>query len=183
MGHLLRKFSLAKWEPNRGIASQDISADAITGCTRTSDNTLSVWSSTTQDFASEEVEKLIVALATTMNEPAAIDLIWLEDEWLQANGVALVSTPGDSKYKSLNEKHKDLSSLKHSSLALVGEHILSQMQDDTKFKRITKKELIRLVVKWMKADREFNIDELKEKWRTPVVTLMEKQAEQKKLII
>ncbi|EOQ22854.1 MULTISPECIES: hypothetical protein [Citrobacter] len=178
MGHLLRKFSLAKWEPNRGIDSQDISADAITGCTRTSNNTLSVWSSTTQDFASEEVEKLIVALATTMNEPAAIDLIWLEDEWLQSNGIELVSSSGGSKYKSLNNKHKDLASLKHSSLSLVGEHILSQMQDDTKFKRITKKELIKLVVKWMNADKEFNIDELKEKWRNPIMNLMDKQVGQ-----
>ncbi|HEE9786219.1 TPA: hypothetical protein R8F93_000211 [Enterobacter soli] len=178
MGHLLRKFSLAKWEPNRGISSQDISADAITGCTRTSDNTLSVWSSTTQDFSSEEVEKLIVALATTMTEPAAIDLIWLEDEWLQSNGVELVSTPGKSKYKSLNNKHKDISFLKHSSLALVGGHILSQMQDETKFKRITKKELIRLVVKWMDADKEFNIDELKEKWRAPVINLLGEQVRQ-----
>lgn len=90
----------------------------------------------------------------------------------------MVSTSGEYKYKSLNDKHKDLTCLKHSSLALVGEHILSQMQDDTKFKRITKKELIRLVVKWMETDKEFNIDELKEKWRSPIMNLMEQQVGQ-----
>ncbi|SBW25548.1 hypothetical protein BN4901_2550 [Citrobacter europaeus] len=52
------------------------------------------------------------------------------------------------------------------------------MQDDTKFKRITKKELIKLVVKWMETDNEFNIDELKEKWHSPVMNLMDKQVAQ-----
>lgn len=172
MGHLLRKFSLAKWEPNRGISAPEISADAITGCTRTSDNTLSVWSSTTQDFNCDEVEKLIVALATTMNEPAAIDLIWLEDEWLESNGVKLIDTPGNSKYKSLNFKHKDLHSLNHTSLALVGEHIISQMKNDAAYKRVTKKNLIKLVAKWMNAEGEFTIEELKEKWHEPLLKLI-----------
>ncbi|ELY2794051.1 hypothetical protein ACM36E_000933 [Cronobacter sakazakii] len=168
MEYLLRKFSLSKWEPNRGVTSEEITADAITGCTRTSNNTLSVWSSTTQNFTCEEVERLIVALATTMNEPAAIDLIWLDDEWLRLNGIQLVESEGQSKYKSVNCKHKDLSFLNHSSLALIGEHIISQMNDETKYKRVTKKELIRLVAKWMKADNEFGLGELKEKWHEPI---------------
>ncbi len=31
-----------------------------------------------------------------------------------------------------------------------------------------KKELIRLVAKWMKADNEFGLGELKEKWHEPI---------------
>lgn len=77
MTYLLRKISHSKWECNKGRAPDNISADAITGCTRTSNNTLSVWVSDSIDFQDESVEKIIVALATTMSEPATIDLVWL----------------------------------------------------------------------------------------------------------
>lgn len=174
MGNLLRKFSLAKWEPNRNLVASQISADAITGCIRTTDNTLSVWSSSTCDFKSDEVEKLIVALATTMDEPAAIDLIWLDDQKLIDKGVELISTPGGSKYKSLNSKHKDICQLKHGTLAIVGEHILEQLNDINTYKRIRKPDLVKLVIKWMEIDREFSVSELHIKWHKHLAKKIEK---------
>lgn len=66
---------------NKGLSPDEFSADSITGCTRTTANKLSVWRSETTDFKSDYVEKLIVALATTMPSPATIDLVWLKEEW------------------------------------------------------------------------------------------------------
>ncbi|PRB57230.1 hypothetical protein CQ001_19130 [Erwinia billingiae] len=137
----------------------------MTGCTRTSDNTLSVWLSNTKDFNSESVEKLVVALATTMNEPATIDLVWLEPEWLSQKGITISTTLGDTRYKTVNELHRDISALNHKKLADVGEHILVQLENKENYKRYLKNELIALVLKWQKIDKDFEFEELGPKWQ------------------
>lgn len=80
MTYLLRKINSNKWQPNVGKESARHSADAITGCTRTKSNTLSVWHSETKDFNEESVKNLIVGLAIAMPQPAKIDLLWLEED-------------------------------------------------------------------------------------------------------
>lgn len=165
MTFLLRKFSYPKWEKNKGLSSDDFSADSITGCTRTTANKLSVWRSDTTDFKSDYVEKLIVALATTMPSPATIDLVWLREEWFADKGILLEDNPGDTKYESVNNLHKDIASLNHKLLAMVGSHMLEQLEVADNYLRINKRDLINLVVKWMRAEGEFTIDDLEEKWQ------------------
>ncbi|EGI5543939.1 hypothetical protein V6206_16735 [Enterobacter hormaechei] len=165
MTFLLRKFSYPKWEKNKGLSSDDFSADSITGCTRTTANKLSVWRSDTTDFKSDYVEKLIVALATTMPSPATIDLVWLREEWFAEKGILLEDNPGDTKYESVNNLHKDIASLNHKLLAMVGSHMLEQLEGADNYLRVNKRDLINLVVKWMRAEGEFTIDDLEEKWQ------------------
>lgn len=165
MTFLLRKFSYPKWEKNKGLSSDDFSADSITGCTRTTANKLSVWRSDTMDFKSDYVEKLIVALATTMPSPATIDLVWLREEWFSDKGIILEDNPGDTKYESVNNLHKDIASLNHKLLAMVGSHMLEQLEGTDNYLRVNKRDLINLVVKWMRAEGEFTIDDLEEKWQ------------------
>ncbi|EOC2361161.1 hypothetical protein WB334_23045 [Escherichia coli] len=164
MTYLLRKISHSKWECNKGRAPDNISADAITGCTRTSNNTLSVWVSDSIDFQDESVEKIIVALATTMSEPATIDLVWLDSQWFEDKGINISRTEGNTLYKSVNHLHRDLSELNHRKLAEVGEHILEQLKSKDYYKRILKSELIALVFKWQQRDGDFDIDDLGQKW-------------------
>ncbi|WP_226926399.1 hypothetical protein [Klebsiella aerogenes] len=165
MTFLLRKFSYPKWEKNKGLTPDEFSADSITGCTRTTANKLSVWTSETTDFESDYVEKLIVALATTMPAPATIDLVWLKEEWFNENGITLEKNSGDTKYESVNNLHRDIAKLNHKLLAMVGSHMLEQLDGAGNYLRVNKRELIRLVVKWMEAEGEFNIDDLEEKWQ------------------
>ncbi|WP_228483437.1 hypothetical protein [Lelliottia nimipressuralis] len=165
MTFLLRKFSYPKWEKNKGLSSDDYSADSITGCIRTTANKLSVWHSDTLDFKAESVEKLIVALATTMPSPATIDLVWLKEEWFSENEIILENNLGVTKYESVNELHKDISGLNHKLLAKVGTHMLEQLDGEGNYLRVSKRELINLVVKWMETDREFSIDDLEDKWQ------------------
>ncbi|EMR0415242.1 hypothetical protein [Klebsiella pneumoniae] len=167
MSYLLRKISISKWQPNLTLQPQHFTADAITGCTRTTKNTLSVWQSETLDFNSEDVEKLIVALATTMQTPDAIDLIWLEPDWLEKEGVKIIKTHGDSKFNQVNHMHRDLSGIDHSLLAKVGQHIVQQYNKDKKiyYKRIGRPALIALMVKWVKQRQAVNIEDLNEKWQ------------------
>ncbi|HEM6742727.1 TPA: hypothetical protein ACPY0B_003796 [Citrobacter farmeri] len=165
MTFLLRKFSYPKWEKNKGVRPECYTADSITGCTRTTANKLSVWRSDTVDFKADSVEKLIVALATTMPAPATIDLVWLREDWFEEQGIALENNPGDTKYESVNGLHKDISNLNHRLLAMVGTHMLEQLDIDGNYLRVSKRDLIALVIKWMEADKEFSIDDLEEKWQ------------------
>ncbi|MEJ8834756.1 hypothetical protein [Enterobacter cloacae] len=111
------------------------------------------------------MEKLIVALATTMPSPATIDLVWLREEWFAEKGILLEDNPGDTKYESVNNLHKDIASLNHKLLAMVGSHMLEQLEGADNYLRVNKRDLINLVVKWMRAEGEFTIDDLEEKWQ------------------
>lgn len=168
MAYLLRKFSYAKWNSNRGLPSADFSADSITNCIKTSKNQLSTWISDSNDFNNDEVEKLVVALATNMERPDVIDVIWLDPIWLEENGISLECNLGESKYGAVNEKHRDISMLSLSGLGLVGEHIIKQMETIGNYKRFTKKEVMNLVVKWQAEDNEFQLSDLSERWSEPL---------------
>ncbi|EJL87998.1 hypothetical protein [Pantoea sp. GM01] len=167
MSYLLRKISIAKWEPNLTLQPENFTADAITGCTRTSGNTLSVWSSDSMNFSTEEVEKIVVALATTMSAPDTVDLIWLDEQWLNDNGVAIdYDSEGDSKFSEVNHLHRDLIAIDHRQLAVVGQHIVEQYNANATlhYKRYSRPQLIALVNKWLDREGTFELEDLHEKW-------------------
>jgi hypothetical protein len=168
MTYYLRKVSFSKWEPNKGKIASDYSADAITGCTRTSGNTLSVWSSEKMDFDSPECKNLIVAMASTMTRPDLIDLVWFENSWLNENEIKIDKTPGQSKCSLVNPHHRDIIELTHANLALVGEHIIDRMQTENAFKRISKKKLIALVANKITCEKLVSIEDLSEKWQKEI---------------
>jgi len=164
MSFLLRKVSLSKWQQNKDKCPDEFTADAITGCTRTTRNTLSVWNSDSIDFDSDEVKNLVVALAVTMREPAAIDLLWLEQSWLEENGININATPGESLYQAINEKHRDLDNLNHRGLAIVGMHIVERLKTPNNYTRWPKPELIKLVAEKSERGDSFNVEDLSDKW-------------------
>lgn len=171
MSYLLRKISIAKWEPNLTLQPENFTADAITGCTRTSDNTLSVWASDTMDFSTEEVERIVVALATSMSAPDTVDLIWLDKNWLLDRGVEIdYESEGQSKFLSVNSLHRDLIAIDHQRLAIIGQHIVEQYNSNAQihYKRYSRPQLISLVKKWSLKDETFELDDLNEKWITPL---------------
>lgn len=164
MSYLLRKFSLSKWQKNVSKQPNQYTADAITGCTRTQKNTLSVWHSSTYDFDSQEFKDLAVALATTMDKPDAMDFIWLIEEHLAELGIEVRENPGLSPFESQNEKHRDLIDINHEKLAVVGEHIVGQMEEQTNYKKITRSELLELVNHYIETQQALSEDDLSEKW-------------------
>lgn len=167
MSYLLRKISIAKWEPNFTLQPENFTADAITGCTRTSGNTLSVWASDSINFSTEEVERIVVALATTMSAPDTVDLIWLNQDWLIKNGVEInYDAEGESKFNAVNSLHRDLIAIDHRQLAVVGQHIVEQYKTNSElhYKRYSRPQLIALVYKWLLKEGTFELEDLHEKW-------------------
>ncbi|WP_133240964.1 hypothetical protein [Kushneria phyllosphaerae] len=164
MSVLLRKISFVKWEPNKERTVDHFTADAITGCTRTSKNTLSVWKSETCDFDSDEAKSLIVAMASTMEKPDTIDLVWLEQTWLENNHIQIQETAGNSRYNAMNHLHRDLYNLDHKALGIVGAHIVDRLKIDHFSKRFSKTKLIQIVAEWVYQKQRIDIDLFSDKW-------------------
>jgi hypothetical protein len=165
LSYYLRKISRNKWDCNMDRQPGNYSADAITGCTRTSSNTLSVWESEVDDYQSEEAERIIVALASEMQKPDTIDLIWLNPEWLRSKAIDIQETPGKSKFPEVNSKHRDLSDLDHEKLATIASHIVSQLKKENNHKKITRRNLINIVKKWIDKDTSIVKSEFTEAWQ------------------
>ncbi|PNH96733.1 hypothetical protein [Vibrio diazotrophicus] len=164
MTYLLRKINPNKWQPNVGKVSARHSADAITGCTRTTSNALSVWYSDTKDFNEESVKNLIVGLAITMPQPAKIDLLWLEEDSLVAKGLKVTQTDPGSDYVAINPLHKDIEELDHEGLGIVSEHIVNQFVDAQNYKQVPRPTLIGMVAQWALKPDTFNFDDLNDHW-------------------
>lgn len=165
MTYLLRKVNPVKWQPNLGLPRNEHSADAITNCTKTTNNTLSVWRSETKNFQDESVEKLMVALALSMDQPAKIDLLWLEEDALEAAGLKVTCTEANTCYIEVNPEHKDIENLNHEKLGLVSEHIVSQFAHKDNLFSLTRPNLIQLVLKWLDKSDTLKFEDLNDKWQ------------------
>lgn len=169
---LLRSFMRNKWEENRGKSLEDYLADPITKCTKTTGNTLSVWAGAEElDFSEDDVFKfpietkeLIVAFAASMERPDSIDLIWLDEKSLVERNIELSSTPGDTKFLKMVDSHRDIDKLTFSKLGIVSEHLVSQLDDDNNYCRVTKNDLLGLVVEASRLNSDFKLESLKPDW-------------------
>jgi len=169
MAYLLRKFSLTKWQKNIEKSPCNYDADAITGCTRTRDNKLSVWHSVDKDFESDEVKDLIVALAISMDEPATMDVVFLEEDWLIKNDIKIKAESATTSFERVNGKHKDLVCLDHRKLGLVSQHIVEQATDEKHRKKLLKSQIITLVTTWIQKSDTFEVEHLKPRWQKQIL--------------
>ncbi|WP_281558441.1 hypothetical protein [Thalassomonas sp. RHCl1] len=160
---LLRKFSKTKWQDNIDKPLTNYHADAITGCTRTAGNTLSVWVVNNNDFGSEDIKKLIAAVALTMNQPATVDFILLDEKKLKSKDINLSKTPGDTPFESINHLHKDIVDIDYNKLGIVSEHIVAQMAVEANTKRITRAKLVSIVKEYL--GKNYSLAQLSEKWQ------------------
>ncbi|MBD8791223.1 hypothetical protein IFR09_16975 [Pseudomonas syringae] len=120
---LLRKISIAKWQSSISISNAKggghFSADAITGCLRTLDNTLSVWKSE----GLEEEKCSIMALSASLERLEKIDYIYFDLDELARDDLKLVSSEVPTAVLSGGLLHRDIAELDHSSLERVAIHV------------------------------------------------------------
>ncbi|EID4390596.1 TPA: hypothetical protein RQJ54_003710 [Vibrio vulnificus] len=173
---LLRTFMCTKWEENKGKALENYGTDAFTKCTKTTGNTLSVWSSASFDFESTEAKDLIVAFATSMDRPDSIDLIWLDEDELQEKGLSFEQTPGETKFIKMRDRHVNIAELTYEKLGYVGEHIVSQMKNEDNYCRVTKNQLISMVVEASEKNDDFDLSSLKPGWAKHIEKYLAKRA-------
>jgi hypothetical protein len=149
MSYLLRKIARQKWESSQELAEslEALQADAITSCLRTSGNTLSVWSSETNDWDHIGVKETLAALFSTLDGPNRIDVMFLPESAVNDNMIKIVETIGESPANDdINGRHRDLSELTYSSIGAVASLILNTIKEhENNTKRYNAKQVQALV--------------------------------------
>jgi hypothetical protein len=158
---LARKIGLAKWQLQVYFQPDEIGADAVTGCIRTSGNSLSWWRCTK---SREDVAEVALALACKMDRFEKIDVVTLSDTELEAIGVETQETVGDTPVKELRHRHVDMRYLDLKRLVTLAGTIAPGIRSGDSVTMFTKKELMNLVRDAVSANR-VSREDLSEKLR------------------
>lgn len=137
---LVRKISKAKWYKVDIELTNDVAADAITNCLKTTRNTLSVWEIDTL----EDLEKAVLALVSNQEHLDTIDVVILNQSFLQQKKLSIVKSPGQTPVKSLISKHRDIENLTFEGLGIVRDHIIQELRKN-QIKRFTVSDLKKLL--------------------------------------
>lgn len=161
---LARMITRSKWEPKLGIRAGDIAADAVTGDLRTQGNTLSFWrctSGTPGDF-----ENAALAIAAGRDTVAKVEIVWLDDEELKADGQTLLNTDGCTPITDLVSLHVDVCHLDYLRLGKVADRVVSALYKE-RYRLLTRVRVRELIASAVDAGR-VNLNDLKDKVRTEV---------------
>lgn len=146
MSKLVRKINLAKWRKTNIASGDPICADAITGCMRTSDNSLSVWAIDSLD----EIDQAAIAIAASQERLDTIDLIAFDQERISDLGIRIELTPGITAATALKESHRDLKDLTYNGLGELSEETRKILINDQR-KRYTVGKLKALLSKALES--------------------------------
>ena len=102
---LARKISLAKWKAKDYLTPDEISADVITSCLRTQEDSMSWWRCLE---VRDDVAEVVLALASGMNNLDKIDIVVVPDEIFQPLSGRIRQRTGTSRVEDLNSRHVDL---------------------------------------------------------------------------
>ena len=166
---LARKITRAKWETKQGFADGEIQADAVTADLRTQENSLSFWQC--GDGTRGEVEKAALALAAGFERVDKLEIVWIFEDELRADGQNWAETAGRTPVTDLNNLHVDLSRLDFVRLGKVANLVATAIAD-RRYHRISKGDVTKLLASAVRQDR-VKLDALEIKVRMEVSKLLE----------
>lgn len=126
MSFLIRKITRSKWMQNDIISSEDISADAITNCMKTTLNTLSTWEVSEEDY----IPDAVLAIVSSYEHLDMVDVVCLKRNSLESSGLKLESTEGQTPVRDLVNNHIDICGLTYQSLGIVAKQIVEEIRAD-----------------------------------------------------
>ena len=139
---LARKITRAKWETKQELSAEEISADAVTGDLRTQGNSLSFWQCGIGEQS--EVEEAALAIASAGDRVDRLDLVWLDDDELRADGQTLKNTAGRTPVAELAKRHVDVYRLDYVRLGKVARRVVTAIEGD-RYRRLTKARVKKLL--------------------------------------
>lgn len=148
MSLLVRKITLNKWMQTDILSGASPSADAITGCTRTRDNALSVWGIDTE----EELEDAILAIASVGDHLDKIDIVLLDRNSVEDSGLLVQQVPGNTPYRDFVHKHYDLYRLDYNSLGIVAQEIICSIRTEGR-RTFTRGKLKKIVAEGIRSGK------------------------------
>lgn len=167
MKYIIRKFTKAKWSliPTDTGNFENLQADAITSCLRTSGNTLSVWAVDTTNW--EDMRGVLAALFSSADTPTRTDVIIIERDKVERElGIVLKQSLGATPaVDMINEFHYDLVEidlLKVSAFANLM-YIENMKSDNPMIRRFKEREVINIV----KSSMDENLivpEKLRSRW-------------------
>lgn len=158
---LARKITRAKWAATGELSTGEIPADAVTVDLKTHGNSLSFWQCPSE--AVGDVEEAALAIAAARDRVERLDIIWLTDEELQADGQTLRNTEGRTPVTDMAAMHVDVSKLDYIRLGRVAHRVGAALEAD-RYRRLTKarvKTLIKAAVGQGRVDLEALEDRLR----------------------
>ena len=115
----------------------------MTGDLRTQKDTLSFWRCRTG--ANVDIEDAVLAIAAAGERLDKLDIVWLADNELQADGHILKDTEGRTPVADLSEKHVDICKLDYVRLGNVAQRVAAAIEEQ-RFRRLTKARVRGLLV-------------------------------------
>lgn len=128
MSVLVRKISLGKWREKEYIDHDEIAGDAVTQCLTTSDNTLSVWKSESEN--EEDVNKAVLAFASKCNKLETLNFVLLDEKYLLDNKVDIEQRDDKIPYKEQIRNHMVLFKITYNKLGIIARYILNEVKSD-----------------------------------------------------
>lgn len=122
----VRKINSAKWEQNDIRSGEDISADAITSCLRTSGNILSVWEIDSEN----RLEEAILAMVSAGDHLATMDFAVMNAGHLLDNDIESENNEGNTLVHDLRDTHRHLVELTYPKLGTIACHIVDCFKEE-----------------------------------------------------
>ncbi len=152
MALLVRKIEKSKWLQNDITSGEDVSADAITNCIKTSQNTLSTWRIDNE----EQIDTAVLAIVSAHQHLDTIDVVWLSQDHLEKEGIHIQDTPGNTPIADLVESHVNIVGLTYKSLGKIAHSIVRRFSNNgvRRYTRTRLKEILRKAISSGRLDAE-----------------------------
>ena len=148
------------------MAADEISADAVTADLRTQGNALSFWRCPRD--TDDDVEEAALAIAAGGERVDRLDIVWLDDQELQDDGLTLRNDAGRTPVTPLADLHVEVSRLDYARLGSVARRVVAAIEAD-RCRRLSRGRVKRLIVAAVEQGR-IDPDALQSKVREEVVT-------------
>lgn len=147
---LVRKISRPKWGPGDEFPAElrVVPADALTSCLRTFSNALSVWEVANDD----EVENVVLAIASQFDKPAALDVAWFDGDVLDAKEFRVKRSAGVTPLESMVGAHRDVEDLDYDKLGEFAEVIIECLRE-VRWRRYREAKVRELLVRAVEVGR------------------------------
>lgn len=149
MAFLVRKIARAKW-PEEKCELSFLDGDAISDL-RTTDNTLSLWYIDSE----EELETAALALSASSKSEKidSFTVVWVPLEEIQAKGLSVVKSDGDTVVADLVKMHRDLNEITYGKLGSTAEVIMDALITEKHYKRFTRAQIKSALIEAYKTNR------------------------------
>ncbi len=147
MSLLIRKFDyFGKWYQRDILNGEQPSADAITHCLKTKENTLSFWSIVDEN----QREEGVLAIVAQFDHLDTTDVLLIDRSLVEQ--LCIDKSRGKTPYTDFIDKHFDVKNLDYSSLGVLAEAIVEGIRKAW-HKRFRESELVEILTSGVQAGK------------------------------